>query len=241
MTASFPGSVKSFGADHVNGDLILPADVNDLRAEVVAIETALVGGWMAQSETWTYVDAKTFTVLGDRTAVYTKGRRIKWTQTTPKYGVINTSSFGGGVTTVVICVNMDYVITNAAISANAVSDLVNPPGWPVWFNWTPVVTAQTGAITTYAVNTFKYDATKAEIKYIADISIPANGTGAGYILVTLPFSITSIHGYGREAAVTGNMLQAYIISGTQLLIARYDGAYPAGNGYVLSLKISASW
>lgn len=41
MTASYPTSVKSFGADVVNGDYVLAAHVNDLRAEIVAAETAL--------------------------------------------------------------------------------------------------------------------------------------------------------------------------------------------------------
>ena len=39
MSATFPGGVKNFGADHVNGDTLVPGDVNDLRAEVVALET----------------------------------------------------------------------------------------------------------------------------------------------------------------------------------------------------------
>lgn len=42
MTASFPGSVKSFGTDLINGDYLQAAHVNDLRAEVVAVETALI-------------------------------------------------------------------------------------------------------------------------------------------------------------------------------------------------------
>lgn len=42
MTASFPTSVKDFGADLTNGDYTDAGQINDLRAEVVAIETALV-------------------------------------------------------------------------------------------------------------------------------------------------------------------------------------------------------
>ena len=41
MTASYPSGVKSFGVDLVNGDYLLAAHVNELRAEVVAVETAL--------------------------------------------------------------------------------------------------------------------------------------------------------------------------------------------------------
>ncbi len=39
MTATFPGGIKDFGSDRVNGQVIAPADINDLRAEVVALET----------------------------------------------------------------------------------------------------------------------------------------------------------------------------------------------------------
>jgi hypothetical protein len=42
MAASYPASVKDFGNDRLDGDYILPADVNDLRAELVAVETGLL-------------------------------------------------------------------------------------------------------------------------------------------------------------------------------------------------------
>ena len=41
MPASFPGSIKNFGSDRVDGDYIPAADVNEIRAEVVAVETEL--------------------------------------------------------------------------------------------------------------------------------------------------------------------------------------------------------
>jgi len=44
VTASFPSSVKDFGTDLINGDYLQAAHVNDLRAEVVAVETSLIGG-----------------------------------------------------------------------------------------------------------------------------------------------------------------------------------------------------
>jgi len=43
MAASFPGSVKNFGAERVDGEYIPAADTNELRAEVAAIETLLLG------------------------------------------------------------------------------------------------------------------------------------------------------------------------------------------------------
>ena len=139
--ASFPGSVKSFGADRVNGEYIPASDNNDLRAEVVAIETALLnGGWLGISDAWQYASASSFTVAGDKTSIYTRGTRIKFTQTTVKYAIVLSSSYGAPNTTVTIVVNTDYTIANATISGQAISNLVDPRGWPDFFNWVPVWT-----------------------------------------------------------------------------------------------------
>lgn len=52
MTASFPGSVKNFGANLINGDYTRAGHINDLRAEVVAIETALITDWVTANRTY---------------------------------------------------------------------------------------------------------------------------------------------------------------------------------------------
>lgn len=91
-------------------------------------------GWTAANETWTYASASTFTVAGvDVTTKYTKGTRLKFTQTSVKYAVVVASSFSTD-TTVTIAVNTDYTIANAAISSNYYSYQANPAGYPDWFN-----------------------------------------------------------------------------------------------------------
>jgi hypothetical protein len=95
-------------------------------------------GWtLDDAATWTYVSATTFTVPGDYTTKFSKGTRIKLTQTTVKYFVVTASSFGSGVTTVTITGGTDYTLANAAISANYYSYAANPQGYPDWFNYTP--------------------------------------------------------------------------------------------------------
>jgi hypothetical protein len=145
MPASFPASVKNFGAERVNGDYIPATDTNDLRAEVVAVETALLpmysdyssGGWSLDPNAWTYLSASTFTVPGDRTAIFTKGLRIRFKQGAGfKYGVVLSSAFTS-LTTVTIVVNTDHVIANAAITENSYSNLEEPRGWPGWFTYVP--------------------------------------------------------------------------------------------------------
>src|ERR1035437_2933126 len=70
-------------------------------------------GWTPATGSWTYASASTITVPSGAAAIYQKGDRIKWTQTTVKYGVI----VAVADTLLTIAVNTDYVVTNAAISA----------------------------------------------------------------------------------------------------------------------------
>lgn len=95
-------------------------------------------GWVNDiNNTWTYVSASTFTVSGDRTIVFSKGTRLRWTQTTVKYGVVVDSSYSAPNTTVTIAVNNDYTLANAAITNNYYSYAANPQGYPDFFNYTP--------------------------------------------------------------------------------------------------------
>lgn len=97
-------------------------------------------GWVAAGQTLTFVSATTFTVTGDKTTTYTTGTRLKLTQTTPKYFVVVSSSFGAGVTTVTVTGGNDYTLANAAITFPFYSYEVNPQGYPEWFTFTTVAT-----------------------------------------------------------------------------------------------------
>lgn len=93
-------------------------------------------GWIPTTDTWTYASASTFTIAGeDRTAIFTPGTKLKFTQTTEKYATVASSSFSTN-TTVTIIVNTDYTIANAAITAPFYSYVSNPPAFPVSFSFT---------------------------------------------------------------------------------------------------------
>jgi hypothetical protein len=71
--SSYPSSIKSFTTKVDNVDDVMAADVNDLQAEVVAIETALgvnmalaqgVKGWLAVDCTGTMTILDSFNVSG---------------------------------------------------------------------------------------------------------------------------------------------------------------------------------
>lgn len=86
-------------------------------------------GWLSANETWTYASASTITVASGAASKYAVGDRIKWTQTTVKYGVITAVAD----TVLTIAVNTDYTVANAAISANYYSHESSPIGYPHLF------------------------------------------------------------------------------------------------------------
>lgn len=96
-------------------------------------------GWTTASETWTYASANSFTISGsNKTAVYTKGTRIKATNNSiTYYGTVASSSYGGGDTTVTLVANSDYSLANSAITSPNYSYEANPQGYPGWFNYSP--------------------------------------------------------------------------------------------------------
>lgn len=78
-----------------------------------------------------------FTINADVTSYIKKDTRLKFTQTTVKYGTVYSSTHSGGTTTVVMIHNTDYALTSGAISLTYYSNLPFPDGWPVWFNYDP--------------------------------------------------------------------------------------------------------
>lgn len=183
MTASFPNSVKSFGADRVDGEYIPASDMNDLRAEVVAVETtALDGGWIGSSG-WLYLSASTFSVPGDVSAVFVKGTRLKWVQTSLKYGVVVSSVYAAGVTTVTIFITSDYILANAAISQAYFSQLAQPAGFPDWFSWSPT---WTGFTVGNATVTAKYAVLGAKLFYNVYVSLGSTSAVTGDVSLTMP-------------------------------------------------------
>lgn len=136
-------------------------------------------GWVDDSsETWTYASGSgggtaTFTVSGDVTAKYTKGVRIKLTQSaTVKYFIVLSSSVAGGTTTVTISAGSDYTLANSAISAKYHSNMVNPQGYPTWFNFTSSVTG----FSSTSRNIAKFSAEGSKMTLILDIFGNSNAT-----------------------------------------------------------------
>lgn len=94
-------------------------------------------GWVSDSATWTRTANTTFTVSGDVTTTFTKGTRLKVTDTTTKYFVVVSSSHAAGTTTVTITGGSDYVLA-ATPTARWYSYSASPQGYPGVFAYTPV-------------------------------------------------------------------------------------------------------
>ena len=108
-------------------------------------------GWQPAKGSWSYASASTITVPSGAASLYQIGDRIKWTQTTVKYGVI----VGVADTLLTIAVNTDYTVANAAITANYYSHQANPIGYPTTFAYTTTYTGfsanPTGTVTRFSV------------------------------------------------------------------------------------------
>jgi hypothetical protein len=105
--------------------------------------------------------------------------------------------------------------------------------------WTPVVTAATGSITSYTVQSATYTKIGRSVTVNVQFTITNNGTGAFRIDInnSLPFStLTSpdvaFHGAGRENSAVGFMVMVQC-SGLTMRLWKTDNTYPGGTNYVL--------
>ncbi len=101
------------------------------------VTQAPFNGWLDMShQTWTRLSNTTFRVSGDQTAIFTRGTKIRVTQTSTKYFYVVSSSYASPNTTVTITGGSDYSLT-ASPSARWISYQANPQGFPQWFNYAP--------------------------------------------------------------------------------------------------------
>jgi hypothetical protein len=138
-------------------------------------------GWITANESWSYASASTITVPSGAASKYQKGDRIKWTQTTVKYGVI----VAVADTVLTIAVNTDYTVADAAITANYYSHQANPLGYPGWF-----AQAAPSISVTYYDNGSGGQVTVSETRYniignICTLHCRTTGTKAGTNAVLL--------------------------------------------------------
>jgi hypothetical protein len=116
---------------------------------------------------------------------------------------------------------------NASSDANTLDDYEEG-------TWTPTVSAASGTITT-ASATGAYTKIGRAVFGHTTVTITTNGTGAGSVRFTLPFTPgRDFVGVGRDTGVTGELLQVVGASGATT-VDTYDYAnnYPGADGAVL--------
>lgn len=181
-------------------------------------------GWITSSDTWVYASASTFTIAGvDRTTTFTKGTRLKFTNSGTKYAVVVSSSFSTN-TTVTIAVNTDYVIANTTISSPYYSYAANPQGYPGFFTFTPTYTGFSADPT--MVCTFYVVGNRCTAIYGFSSVGTSNATS---LTMTLPFpavntQAVTVLGRSYDNGAEQTAGQGTIGTGTPTVLTCYKGA-----------------
>lgn len=194
-----------------------------------------LSGWIPVTGTLTYASASTITVASGAESRYQKGDKIKWTQTTVKYGVI----VAVADTLITIAPNSDYVVTNAAISNVYISRIASPFGFPVSFAYTGTVTAQTGTPTS-VTNACKYSIQNGLLTIMGTVQIQNAGSAADQLRLTTPVQSTSLStGLCQETAAIGDSGTVRVSDAIAYLVfEQYSGATWWVTGYALYFCIS---
>lgn len=167
------------------------------------IDNTGIDGWTPAGETWAYASATTFTVAGvDVTAKFSKGTRIKLTQSaTVKYFVVTGSSFSTN-TTVTITGGTDYTFINNTVILNYYSYAANPQGYPTEFSYAPTVTGFSGTPTTefarFSVNgnlcQFRFGIQGTSNATTFTVTLPI--TRSGSATANDPYQLTNVRNSG---------------------------------------------
>lgn len=126
----------------VNNDVIINSDLTILGNFRPTNIIIISDGWTLVESTCTYASSTTFTMVGDKTNIFSVGDRFKLTQTTIKYFALFSISYssGTGLTTFTVIGDPSNTLVNATITNVYYSKKDNPNGYPNTFLYTPTLT-----------------------------------------------------------------------------------------------------
>jgi hypothetical protein len=114
---------------------------SDIKGVLREYFDSLDDGWIPCSEGWTRTGNHQFTVNGDLTSKFHKGIFVRYNDGGSfEYGVVGSSSYAAPDTTVNLIPNDDYAMAAVAITDKSISHVINPAGWPTWFNFSSTLT-----------------------------------------------------------------------------------------------------
>lgn len=206
---------------------------------------ASADGWTSAAETWTYVSADgptgVFSVAADVTTKYSVGMRVRYVQTTTKYGIVTAVSvFGGGITSITIYGGTDYTTANAAISANYYSTSKAPFGFPTSpAKWTQTATDSTTLSANPGTNTWANPGAFTisipigawHVKWEAVVDIDGSGANNQWATLSTANNSESDSGFTFFRSVTGRIINSAAREKALLLAAK--------TSYFLNLKNSS--
>jgi len=107
--------------------------------------------------------------------------------------------------------------------------------------FTPTITSATGTLTTVSA-AGAYTKVGRLVTASVDITVTTNGTGAGFISTTLPFTASSIvqFGTGREVSAVGFTITMQTSGASALILKAANDGYPSGDGYRLKGSVTYS-
>lgn len=108
-----------------------------------------------------------------------------------------------------------------------------------WNSYTPTITTSTGTITTLGSVSGRYKLIDDRtVLFQASIPITTNGTGAGSIRITLPFTSTNVDFtcFGIDKNTNKSLSCLTQASGTYTSTTLYDGTYPGADGKTLIIQ-----
>ena len=102
----------------------------------------IFGGWVADADTWVYVSATSFKIVGkDVRTRFGVGTKLKLTNNTIKFFYVVSTAYSSD-TTITITGGTTYSLDNAVITSPYFS-YGSPPNFPNYFSWTPTWTSLT--------------------------------------------------------------------------------------------------
>ena len=199
-------------------------------------------GWIPVSDTWVYASATTVTVAGNKTSLYKKGLKVRWTEATSpttRYGTIKIdSTYSAPNTTITLITNTDFVVGNEALANVYYSRAELPDGWTEWFTFTSAIAAQTGTPTT-VTSTAKYKTNGKTMKVVPVIIVTNKGTATNGGFFSVPVTIVVAGtGSGNDSGVNGfQMLCTASAGNTQVFFAFYNNSTPWINNVQANLSV----
>jgi hypothetical protein len=186
-----------------------------------------------------------FTVPADLTEVYTKGRKIRFKDGgSYKYGAIKASSFVS-VTAVTMLPNTDFTIGSAAITDNYMSPIENPDGWPDWFNYAPIYSANGSMTFTSVTNNYaKWRCINKTVLVNAKATGTVGGTPSTALIVSLPVKALTDQALAGATTITdggASLAGRCFLSTTKdgVISGRADATnWSAGSGRIVVPSIS---